>query len=156
MDLVFDTERREEERETGIEHGGKTGRLQSSACVRREGNWEEAQAAATFRAVRGFGIMKTFFSTAVKVLLVIAVVVLIVKFWPLLALPAFVAAAVAALLGGVLAVATTVVLGVALAAVAIMLSALLAVAGATLPVWLPVLAILGVVALIRTLRRTHA
>lgn len=90
--------------------------------------------AATFREVPGFLGMKTF----LKVLLIVVAVVIAVKLLPI----AFVVGcAVAALLAGLA------VLGVSLAA--LLICAALAVAALLSPIWVPILAIVGIVALCR-------
>ncbi len=90
--------------------------------------------AATFREEPGFSGMKTF----LKVLLIVVAVVIAVKLLPI----AFViGCAVAALLAGLA------VLGVSLAA--LLICAALAVAALLSPIWVPILAIVGIVALCR-------
>lgn len=95
---------------------------------------EGVQFAATFPRAVGFLDMKTF----LKVLLIVVAVIVAVKLLPI----AFIAGCVAAGLLAALAV-----LGVSLAA--LLVCAALGVAAVLSPIWVPVLAIIGIVSLCR-------
>ena len=84
--------------------------------------------------------MNTNWKDVAKVLLIVALVLVAVKFWPLLAVPAFVLGVLILLLGGVAGLLAL-----------LLISAAVAIAGALLPLALPVLVIVGIVALIRSL-----
>lgn len=101
----------------------------------REGRGaKNRQKSATFRGDQGFGDMKTF----LKVLLIVVAVIVALKLLPIaLGLGCVVAAILAGLA----------VLGVSLAA--LLVCAALVVAAVLSPVWMPVLAIIGVIALFR-------
>jgi hypothetical protein len=96
------------------------------------------QLPATFGGLRGIGGVKTF----LKVLLVLAVAILVVKLLP-------VALGVGFGLGAVLLAAAAVGLSVVTAIVC----ALLGLAALFSPVWIPVLAIIGVISLIKRTNR---
>jgi hypothetical protein len=95
--------------------------------------------------------MNTFLKTSLKVLLVLLAAVLLFKLLPVLAIPLFLAIGIILGIGGLLAG------GLALAATALVATVLslcvvaLAVVGVLSPIWLPVLAIFGVVVLVRKL-----
>lgn len=112
--------------------------------------------AATFQELVGFEDMTTFLMKTLKVLLVIALAILVLKFWPLLAVPALLATMLILVLGGVAGLAATLILGLALAALGSAAAVVLAIVGATLPLALPVLVVIGIVALVRSRTRNHA
>ena len=94
---------------------------------------------ATFRGVVCFQAMKTF----VKVLLLAALLIVAIKFSPVLFLGAIAGLIVAAVLGAV---------GISL--LAALLAVVLALAVALSPIWIPVLLVLGLISLFRKSERT--
>ena len=107
---------------------------------------------ATFPRVPGYLGMKTF----LKVLLIAVLALAVLKLCPLFAVP--VALALAALfivtlvLAGGASVAILVILGLAVA----LLGVALALVTALAPIWLPVLAVVGLIALVRRATRKTA
>jgi len=89
---------------------------------------------ATFPGVPGFSGMKTF----LKVLLMAVILILAIKFSPVLFIAAFAGLFVAALLGAV---------GISL--VAALVAVVLALAIALSPIWITVLAVMGLISLFR-------
>ncbi len=94
---------------------------------------------ATFRGVGCFLAMKTF----VKVLLLAVLLIVAIKFSPVLFLGAIAGLIVAAVLGAV---------GISL--IAALLAVVLALALALSPIWIPVLLVLGLISLFRKSERT--
>lgn len=100
---------------------------------------KELPRTATFRGVVCFLAMKTF----VKVLLLAALLIVAIKFSPVLFIGALAGLIVAAVLG---------VVGISL--VAALLAVVLALAVALSPIWIPVLVVLGLISLFRKSERT--
>jgi hypothetical protein len=94
--------------------------------------------AATFRGGLGFHGMKTF----LKVLLIVALAILAVKLLPITLVAGCIFAVGVALLAAV---------GVSLVALGLCIS--LAIAALLSPIWIPVLALVGIIALIKRHRR---
>lgn len=95
-------------------------------------------------------------NTFLKVLLVIVVAAVVVHCWPILAFPLG-----GALLGlSVVATAAlcgvSIVLALVIAAVAVVLALATGILAALSPIWLPILLIVGVIALVRRLSRPAA
>jgi hypothetical protein len=104
--------------------------------------------AATFVNLVGFLSM----NTPVKVLLCIVAAVLALKFLPLLLIPVALGGLALLAVGGLLFSGVVAVAGLGLAA----LLALLIVCAVLSPIWIPVLAVVGVIALIRRSNRSVA
>lgn len=100
--------------------------------------------------------MKTFFITLLKVALVALVAVLLYHLFPVLALPLVVLGAAVLALGGVLSGGLLIVGVVGFFAFAVLLIGLVALAGVTSPLWVPVLALVGAIALVRAAVRKPA
>lgn len=100
--------------------------------------------------------MKTFFITLLKVALVALVAVLLYHLFPVLALPLVVLGAAVLALGGVLSSGLLIVGVVGFFAFAVLLIGLVALAGFTSPLWVPVLALVGAIALVRAAVRKPA
>ncbi len=96
--------------------------------------------------------MKTF----LKVLLVFAIAALVIHLWPVAAVPLALGGMIALLIGLVFAGGVAVVGGVLLTVVCALVGVLIALAAASSPIWLPILAIVGLVALLRRGSRTAA
>ena len=96
--------------------------------------------------------MKTF----LKVVLLFAVVALLIHLWPLAAVPLAIGGVIALIVGAVLASGVAVIGGVLVTLVCALVGVLLTVAVAASPIWLPILAIIGLVALVRRGSRTPA
>jgi hypothetical protein len=93
--------------------------------------------------------MKTFFVTLFKIALVALVFWLLLNYAPAVAAPIVGALGAAAIVLLGLVITLTLGLGLALAVVAALLTLICSVAVALAPVWLPVLAVIGLVALCR-------
>ena len=89
--------------------------------------------------------MKTF----LKVLLLFAVVAVVIYLCPVAAVPLALGGAVALVIGCVLVGGVAFVATIALVLAVVIGLALLAIAAASSPIWLPLLAIIGLVALLR-------
>jgi hypothetical protein len=93
--------------------------------------------------------MKTFLKIALALVLVLAVL----KFWPVLVAPAVVGALLVVVLGGVLAGGLALAVTIGAGLLAGLLGVLLGVVALLSPIWIPVLAIVGFVAILRRLNR---
>ena len=89
--------------------------------------------------------MKTF----LKVVLLFLVVALVIHLWPIAAVPLAIGGVIAFIVGSVLVGGVAVVATVAIVLAVAVAAALLCVAAASSPIWLPVLAIVGLIALLR-------
>jgi hypothetical protein len=105
---------------------------------------------ATFAPAGGYRSMKTF----LKILLCVAVGLMLLKLFPILLAPAMVSVVVMLVVGAVMLAAAGGIAVGALALLAVALVAVLVLAAALSPIWLPVLAIMGLVSLCR--RRPRA
>ena len=97
--------------------------------------------------------MKTFLVTLLKIALVALVLWWLLHNVPVVVMPLIGAFILTIVLGALGALATVVGLSVGLVVVLAVLSAMLAVVAALTPLWLPVLAIVGLVALCRPKRK---
>jgi len=95
--------------------------------------------------------MNTFLKTFLKVLLILAAAVLLFKLLPILALPLFLAVGIVLAIGGVLAGGLAVAATAVLVTLLVALVAALALVGVLSPLWIPVLAVVGLIALGRKL-----
>lgn len=102
-----------------------------------------------FRGRSGSGGM----NTALKILLGVVLVVVAIKLLPVLLVPVGLGLLALVVVGGLLLAGVLAVAGTGLAAVAVVLAIVVAVAAALSPVWIPVLAVIGLIALIRRSRR---
>ena len=100
---------------------------------------------ATFRRMRGSLDMNTF----LKVLLVALLAIVAVHVFPIIMVPVALILAVALLAGLIFAGGAGIVLVLALGLVIGLLALALGLAAALAPIWIPVLAIFGIVSLIR-------
>ena len=115
-----------------------------------------AEMAATLKAAPGSWGMKTFFLTVLKIALVALLLWWVLHNVPVLIMPlvgALVIGLALALIGSVAAVAG---LSLAVVLVTVALTVVLALAAALSPVWLPVLAVIGLVAPCRPRKRPDA
>lgn len=100
--------------------------------------------------------MKMFFITLLKVALVVTVAFGLYHLFPVLALPLVVLGAVVLALGGVLSGGLLFFAVIALVVFSGLLVATVALAGVTAPLWLPILALVGAIALVRAAVRRPA
>ena len=88
-------------------------------------------------------------NTFLKVLLFIVVALLAIKFLPFLLLPVLIAGVGLLLMVGLVVAGVATVAGVGVAAVVAILAVLTAIVVVLAPLWIPVLVVIGLVALIR-------
>ena len=127
----------QEQKPIAFDHGADNGDGSGSGHVILLN--KELLRTATFRGVGCFQAMKTF----VKVLLLAALLIVAIKFSPVLFLGAIAGLIVAAVLGAV---------GISL--LAALMAVVLALALALSPLWIPVLLVLGLISLFRKSERT--
>lgn len=87
--------------------------------------------------------------TLVNLLLITALVLVVVKLWPLALAVGSLAGLVLVASGGLLAGGLSAVLGLALALLVALLGVILVTAVALSPIWIPVLALIGLISLLR-------
>ncbi|MDX2187331.1 MAG: hypothetical protein SFV32_10385 [Opitutaceae bacterium] len=90
--------------------------------------------------------------TWIKILLLLIAVVLLFKLWPVVAAALGVASLFAVIGGGLLAVAAVAVAGVGVGLVCLVLAVAALLALGLSPIWLPILAVIGIINLVRRKR----
>jgi hypothetical protein len=93
--------------------------------------------------------MKTFLLTVLKIAVVVAAAVLVYQFFPVIVAPLIALGVAILVMGGVVSGGMLVVGVICLAALAVVGAAFLVFLGLLSPVWLPVLAVIGFIALLR-------
>jgi len=100
--------------------------------------------------------MKSVFITLLKVALIVGAAWLLYHLFPVLALPLVLLSAAVLVLGGVLSSGLVLLIVAALIGLAGLLVAFVALAGVTSPLWVPVLAVVGLITLLRSGSRKAA